>query len=412
VRGPVTEIPHCHIAELNVRVGNNEPSTVDIRLLTDGVDNAGTVTRLEDVLTNDGTTTFNRPGEIARRSFRVKVGGVTLIRGWAELIQEKHVGTRPTSYLFKGTDRSGVFYKKSYVSAIPYDGQALNAPFSDTAKCHGYDPAAFDVPTDTYLLPYTPGVSQGEYSIFPDDNTTPGEFLAKIKADHASNYYMGFVPNVAAGVSSYSWRFKNLAPSGVLPAFSMILYECMEDARDNASPAATWTHRFLGSYERQFISPEANQLLVIGQEPHTRRIIGAQWDDTSSQDAALTHSTRPKNWLGDIVRAKIENNGITTRQSAVRAASTLGPRLAKYREIHEQDANILIRHEDDRPLWIGDVVRVVKKAPTVGANGYDEYVIIKIPEMRFIEGDRWKCAYSLEKVSADPTGTTIELVSG
>jgi hypothetical protein len=79
------------------------------------------------------------------------------------------------------------------------------------------------------------------------------------------------------------------------------------------------------------------------------------------------------------------NESITTDAAAQRALDVLVDRLTPGRDLVEWTSDFLVRNTDDRPLWIGDVVRIhnLYASTYEYETAYSDYRIIAIPSINF-----------------------------
>lgn len=355
------------LSELSISVDENGRTQVKM------------ATRQSDGMTDDGVKQVEELGE---RPYRIALGTVDIVRG--TLSPPKWVPADGSAYgiadllQWEGQDRGQEFEDYSFASAWAYDGILLTDAVLDLIKAAGFSASDLTISTDTYQLPYTPGVSHGEWQLYPERGDTVAMWLDKLHADFAATWYRGWVPTL----SGYRYRFQN--PSDLSAGPHLTLYMSDGDALDAGVSTSLIASRVVRNATRWLYRSEANQILVVGQDRRTRKLIVSQYNDTASQTPGTAPASRPANWRGKTIRYQlVDPEMITDQTTADRARDILRDRLTPTRRMIEFTSDLLVRSSDDRPLWTGDVVRIYKK----GRATYEDFRIRAIPSMNFLFED-------------------------
>jgi hypothetical protein len=317
------------------------------------------------------------------RPIRIALGDVDILRG--TLTAPRVIPAEGQAYgigdkvEWEINDRWQDFADYTFASARAYDGVTLNDAITDIVTAAGFSSGDISISTDAFILPYTPGVSFGEWQLYPERGDTAAIWLDKLHSDFAATWQRGWVPTLAG----YKYSFTDPADFDAGP--HVTLYMSAEDARAASVTSALVASRVVRSETRWLHQAEANQILVVGQDRRTKKLLTAQYNDTASQTPSTTPASRPENWRGKVIRYQLIDPLLLTTQDAVdRARDILEDRLTPVRHMIEVTCDILVRSSDDRPIWIGDVMRIYAK----GRGSYEDWRIIAIPSMEFIHEDQ------------------------
>lgn len=368
----------CRLKELVITVPETGGATATMRLSDpDALEAAG----------------LEQPEDIGDRPFRIAVGGaipadpeeepgpvVDVLRGVVErptITEGRRSGNTKLDYNL--LDREQEFVDYTFADTLPYDGLALTATIEDLVKTAGFEAADCLISVDAFELPSSPGMSQAQWELLPQRGDTVAQWLERLHADFAATWVRGWVPTL----SGYKYRFQDPADLGAGP--HAVLYR---DVADGVAAGLTRTmamKRRVLSLTREKVRAEANQVIVVGQDPRTLRYLTAQYDDAAAQDPTTAPASRPVNWAGKVRRTQHLDPAITTQAAADRAKDILAARLASARTYGIfQASDFLIRHSDDRPIWKGDVIRVFECGGFNSATDpYRDYRVVAIPEIRF-----------------------------
>lgn len=281
---------------------------------------------------------------------------------------------------FQGKDRSREFELMMLIDSVPYDGLELDYAVKDLLTICGYNSSDWYINIPAFQLPYSPIISTGKWSLAPERGDTVAKWLNQLWSDYAQTYTRGWFP------TSTGYKYCFISPSVLSNTVQMHLYESAIEASNALVPKTLTSKRTIRDLSRHYEAAEANHIQVIGRDPRTDRLIYKSYNDPASQDPTTIPALRPRNWRGRICSVVHINESVTTDEAAQRALDVLVDRLTPGRDLVEWTSDFLIRDSDDRPLWIGDVVRI----HNVGASifeyetAYSDYRIIAIPQIKFV----------------------------
>ena len=219
----------------------------------------------------------------------------------------------------------------------------------------------------------------GEYNLLPERGDTVGKWLDKLRTDFAATWQMGWVPTT----TGYTFILVDPNTQSTSPVATLYL--------ESADARSAWTgnepavaSRIVRNLSEHYESPKANQVIVVGQDPMTRLLIYGNYSDALSQDPTLLPSARPLNWLGEVRTVYYSDPSLTNQESVGRAGLILSQRLMPGRRLVQFDSDILVDFGNSRPLWIGDVVRIIDTDNTTVRG---DYRIIAVPNVEFIRED-------------------------
>jgi hypothetical protein len=281
------------------------------------------------------------------------------------------------TYKYSGVDRSGDFELAWLVESFPYDGiLALNA-IIDLMLIAGYDANIYyagDSPLQE--LPYTTNISKGQYSLAPDYGDTVGSYLEKIKQEYYATWITGWMPT-ASGYY-YQW----LDVDNASTASTMTLYQSIADATTAGVAEVLRPQRVIRSLNSYYEQPECTQVTVIGQDPNTGTWIPYTQIDSAAEDADTPPASRPRNWRGRPVPYQYRDPALNTLDAVTASCLMLYSRLTTGRTMIEFDATFLVYNVSNRPVWLGDVIKLID---TDGTSVLGNYRIIAIPSIEFVQ---------------------------
>jgi hypothetical protein len=281
------------------------------------------------------------------------------------------------TYVYNGVDRSRDFDLAWLVESYPYDGiQAINA-IIDLMLIAGYDANIYyqgDTPDQE--LPYTTNVSKGQYTLAPDYGDTVASYLDKIKQEYYATWITGWMPS-AAGYY-YQWLDVNAAST----ASTMTLYQSISTATTAGVAEELRPQRVIRSLNSYNEEAECTQVTVIGQDPNTGIFIPYTQIDSAAEIAATAPASRPRNWRGRPVCYQYRDPALNTLDAVTAACLMLYTRLTTGRTIIEFDATFLVYNVSNRPVWLGDVIKLMD---TDGVAVLGNYRIIAIPSIEFVQ---------------------------
>jgi len=281
------------------------------------------------------------------------------------------------TYVYNGVDRSRDFDLAWLVESYPYDGiLAINA-IIDLMLIAGYDANIYyqgDTPDQE--LPYTTNVSKGQYTLAPDYGDTVASFLDKIKQEYYATWITGWMPT-ATGYY-YQWLNVNAAST----ASTMTLYQSISTATTAGVAEELRPQRVIRSLNSYNEEAECTQVTVIGQDPNTGKFIPYTQIDSAAEIAATAPASRPRNWRGRPVCYQYRDPALNSLDAVTAACLMLYTRLTTGRTMIEFDATFLVYNVSNRPVWLGDVIKLMD---TDGVGVLGNYRIIAIPQIEFVQ---------------------------
>jgi hypothetical protein len=364
--------------------------TCDVERLSIGVDDDGratcSITTRRKPITDAGVDqpqiTSDRPVRIALSDGAVSPTYLDIFRGTLtppEITYEQGDTTKDWSlFVYAGQDRSRDFDLAYIVESYPYDGLLFVNALLDLMQIAGYDEAVtfyFTGDTPTLDLPYSPNISKGQYALAPDFFDTAGGYIDKLKNDYAANYITGWMPTT----SGYLYVWIDPALATTTPA--MTLYQSIATATTAGVTEALRPKRVVRAMSSHYETPEATQVQVVGQDPATGLFITQSSVDGAAETASTPPASRPYNWRGRPVPYQLRDPTLTTQDAVDAACAILYSRLTTGRILIEWESDFLVLSTNNRPLWLGDVVRIMEPD---GTTVKGDYRIIGIPAIDFV----------------------------
>jgi hypothetical protein len=265
------------------------------------------------------------------------------------------------------------------VESYPYDGVLAGNAILDLLLIAGYDDGVTpyfggDIPLQE--LPYTTNISKGQYSLAPDYGDTVASYLDKIKQEYYATWITGWMPT-AAGYY-YQWLNVNAAST----ASTMTLYQSISTATTAGVAEELRPQRVIRSLNSYNEEAECTQVTVIGQDPNTGKFIPYTQIDSAAEIANTAPASRPRNWRGRPVCYQYRDPALNTLDAVTAACLMLYTRLTTGRTMIEFDATFLVYNVSNRPVWLGDVIKLMD---TDGVGVLGNYRIIAIPSIEFVQ---------------------------
>jgi hypothetical protein len=281
------------------------------------------------------------------------------------------------TYVYSGTDRSRDFDLAWLVESYPYDGiLAINA-IIDLMLIAGYDANIYyGGSTPDQELPYTSNISKGQYTLAPDYGDTVASYLDKIKQEYYATWITGWMPTASGYL--YQWLDVNAAST----ASTMTLYQSISTATTAGVAEELRPQRVIRSLNSYNEEAECTQVTVIGQDPNTGTFIPYTQIDSAAEIAATAPASRPRNWRGRPVCYQFRDPALNTLDAVTAACLMLYTRLTTGRTMIEFDATFLVYNVSNRPVWLGDVIKLMD---TDGVGVLGNYRIIAIPSIEFVQ---------------------------
>jgi hypothetical protein len=283
------------------------------------------------------------------------------------------------TYVYTGVDRSGDFELAWIVESYPYDGITAGNAILDLMKIAGYDDAVspyFGGDFPDQELPYTTNISKGQYSLAPDYGDNVKSYLDKIKQEYYATWITGWMPT-ASGYF-YQWLNVNAAST----ASTMTLYQSIANATTAGVAEELRPQRVIRSLNSYNEEPECTQVTVIGQDPNTGIFIPYTQINAAAEIANTAPASRPRSWRGRPVCYQYRDPALNTLDAVTAACLMLYTRLTTGRTIIEFDATLLVYNVSNRPVWLGDVIKLMD---TDGTSVLGNYRIIAIPQIEFVQ---------------------------
>lgn len=274
--------------------------------------------------------------------------------------------------VYTGRDRSAELAYYQFGDTVADDGKLITDALEDIHTIAGFDSAELLLSTSTATVPISdPGM--GEWAFLPQRGTTAEEWLNEIRDKLAADWWIGWVPTLTG------YKFRGQAPSDLSTTPALTLYESIEDAVAAGATAPQAEHRTIRRIVRYGYPPEANQVIVLGQDRYTGETIISQSNDTASQTPDTLPSARPVTWRGRTHRVIEIDPSLSTQTQADDVKDILFGRLASERYLIDWTSDFLHVAASGRPLWTGDVVRLYLQ----GRATWEDYRIVGMPSVRF-----------------------------
>jgi hypothetical protein len=364
--------------------------TCDVERVSISVDDDGRATcslttrrkPITDAGVDQPQITSDRPIRIALSDGAVSPTYIDVFRGTLtppEITYEQGDTTRDWSvFVYAGQDRSRDFDLAYIVESYPYDGLLFSSALLDLLEIAGYPDGS-----GPYLggdfpnldLPYSPNISKGQYALAPDFFDTVGGYLDKLKNEYAANYITGWMPTT----SGYLYYWIDPALATTTPAIT--LYQSIAAATTAGVTEVLRPKRVVRAMSSHYETPEATQVQVVGQDPATGLFITKSRVDGAAETASTAPASRPYNWRGRPVPYQLRDPTLTTQDAVDAACDILYDRLTTGRILIEWESDLLVLSSNNRPLWLGDVVRIMEPD---GTTTKGDYRIIGIPSINFV----------------------------
>jgi len=361
----------CDVERLSISVDDNGRATCNLTTRRKPITDAGV---------DQPQITSDRPIRIALTDGASSPTEIDIFRGTLappEITYEENDATKDWSvFVYSGQDRSRDFDLAYIVESYPYDGLLAVNAIIDLMLIAGYDASTYlagDSPT--LELPYSPNISKGQYALAPDFFDTVGGYLDKIKNDYYANWITGWMPTTGG----YSYVWQDAPNASTTPV--MTLYQSIATAITAGVSEALRPKRIVRKMSSHYETPEATQVQVVGQDPATGLFITKSRVDSAAEIASTAPASRPYNWRGRPVPYQFRDPALTTQDAVDQACDILYDRLTTGRILIEWESDLLVLSSNNRPLWLGDVVRIMEPD---GTTVKGDYRIIGIPTIDFI----------------------------
>jgi len=361
----------CDVERLSISVDDNGRATCSLTTRRKPITDAGV---------DQPQITSDRPIRIALSDGAVSPTYIDVFRGTLtppEITYEEGDTTKDWSiFVYSGQDRSRDFDLAYIVESYPYDGLTAVNAILDLMGIAGYDGSTyFAGDTPLLELPYSPNISKGQYALAPDFFDTVGGYLDKLKNDYYANWISGWMPTT----SGYLYVWQDTPNASTTPV--MTLYQSIATATTAGITEVLRPKRVVRRMSSHYETPEATQVQVVGQDPATGLFITKSLVDTAAETASTAPASRPYNWRGRPVPYQLRDPALTTQDAVDQACDILYDRLTTGRILIEWESDFLVLSSNNRPLWLGDVVRIMEPD---GTTTKGDYRIIGIPTIDFV----------------------------
>jgi hypothetical protein len=361
----------CDVERLSISVDDNGRTTCSLTTRRKPITDAGV---------DQPQITSDRPIRIALSDGAVSPTYIDVFRGTLtppEITYEEGDTTKDWSiFVYSGQDRSRDFDLAYIVESYPYDGLVAVNAIIDLMLIAGYDGNVY-LTGDTPLLdlPYSPNISKGQYALAPDFFDTVGGYIDKLKNDYYANWIVGWMPTT----SGYLYVWQDTPNASTTPV--MTLYQSIATATTAGVAEVLRPKRVVRRMSSHYETPEATQVQVVGQDPATGLFITKSRVDSAAETASTAPASRPYNWRGRPVPYQLRDPALTTQDAVDQACDILYDRLTTGRILIEWESDFLVLSSNNRPLWLGDVVRIMEPD---GTTTKGDYRIIGIPTIDFV----------------------------
>ena len=274
---------------------------------------------------------------------------------------------------FDGQDRTRDLELTMYQDGIVYDGMTMQSAVSDMIQTAGF--LSTDLiwdDTSGFTLPRSADIARGYSTVVPQRGEYVATLLSKMKNDYAATWVTGWSPTT----TGYKYQWSN--PNDLVNTPIMTLYNSRQDAITAGVSGDLVPHRVIYKMSAHYESPEANQIIVLGQDPRNGDLIYSYAADGASADPTTAPASRPYNWRGRTVSYILSEPAITSDAAAIQAKNVISTRLMTGRILLEFTSDLLIDDATNRPLWLRDVVQIMMPGGTT-IRGI--YRIIAIPSI-------------------------------
>ncbi len=362
----------CDVERLSISVDDNGRATCSLTTRRKPITDAGV---------DQPQITSDRPIRIALTDGATPTPAeIDIFRGTLtppEITYEEGDTTKDWSiFVYSGQDRSRDFDLAYIVESYPYDGLITLNAIIDLMLIAGYDANIYYGGDSPLLeLPYSPNISKGQYALAPDFFDTVGGYLDKLKNDYYANWITGWMPTT----SGYLYVWQDTPNASTSPV--MTLYQSIAAATTAGVTEVLRPKRVVRRMSSHYETPEATQVQVVGQDPATGLFITKSRVDSAAETASTAPASRPYNWRGRPVPYQLRDPALTTQDAVDQACDILYDRLTTGRILIEWESDFLVLSSNNRPLWLGDVVRIMEPD---GTTTKGDYRIIGIPTIDFV----------------------------
>lgn len=284
-------------------------------------------------------------GLSGNRPCRVRLGAATVLDGRAGFGEwTLRANAAAEAVELSVSDGWAAVEQAVAVERMPLDALSLEEALTLLLGQAGVRSEEMTVTETEFELPGALG-GFGRWSLMVEPGDRIGEWVRRLLETYAADWTWGFRPRATGGPEFFA-----LAPADLGETAAAELALRTEELEPGMVMVRDW--------EEAWLEPEANEVRVTGWDARARRPVQVVQMDRASQDAGALPEDRGENWLGEVRRFALVDPAIASLEAAEEACRRLFSRLSRVRKLAEFRCDLL-RAEDGRVLWRGDVVRVV-----------------------------------------------------
>lgn len=295
------------------------------------------------------------------RPVKIMLGDLVIIDGVAGVPGlDRSTDDNTTVLHFTVKSKWALLEEYRFSDPTPFDGLDLRTAFE--AIC---DAAAvendIDAEAENIDISLSSRASTGDWAVVAEPRQSADQILREIFEQYIGDWYFHDTLNPAGEVPDLT-----ICPVEQLsPDFQVTIFDDIDNAlaahSDDVHEAKHYVYRAFNTKPLQI---ECNQLFVHGREPATGKPIIVKMEDLDSQDPTI--NPKPDNWTGTIRKAAVNCPGLRTQAACEEAIRKLWKKTAFSRKPAEWDSQILIRDDNDIPIWIGDGVFISSETSDSG----------------------------------------------
>lgn len=253
------------------------------------------------------------------------------------------------------TDRLKAF---QFRDPYPLDGYYLSqdvgvgaSAVREVAMLAGIDDSELILSTNTFRLPEIPGQICEEFNYPVNVGDDGQQAIEDLHQNFAADWFIGMKPD------SEGMKFHFLSPDDLGDTPKLTLYRTAADAvTATVSPLQVYQ-----SYRSETEKVNANEIYVNGRNPRNGELLMGSLIDYASQDPTTAPSSRPDNWLGEVLLYGRSDERFRSDADIARAIELLAPAVLTKRKFGEFTTPAMIWYDFDGegamvPLWRGDFV--------------------------------------------------------
>lgn len=321
--------------------------------------------------------TVTKPEILGNRSIKVTLkprsvayNEVTIFEGYLEAPDITYIqGINFDNYSllsFKGYDKKKALYSVFFGSAPSFEDSyglidlaslfnytALYGGFNNNDRFLNFNTNAYGSKTFEYSFDINRNNSSGQYSTLkvPQIGDSVGSFMEKTRNDILNNFTL---------FSKYNWNYNlfkqsysntpslNLIPNNLKRQSAVMnLFFNETDANNLGNiPIEKAYKRTIRSLKRNYQSPEANKITVIGIDKNNNNRILRTLINTDNSNPYLPVANRSNDWVGETKEFVFQNPDYVGVRTVENAANQFYERLSNGRELVEFTSDFLTYLDD------------------------------------------------------------------